>query len=160
MSAGHCDMKNGRRSGWAVLAMLALVGLASGPAEASRPTARPAALTATHLRAAPAAAWSNTRSGVRGTAAARRQSVPTPPPAAHRTRTSVPSAVAGRRDDDSGRRRSPESRFTPESARNGAWLAGRLPVAVRDRHAAASVAIFHDANAPPLPVTAVAGRRS
>ena len=153
-------MKNGRRSGWAVLATLALVGLVSAPAQASRPTARPAALTGAHLRAAPATPWSNPRTGVRGRAATRREPVPAPPPAAHRTHTSVPSAVAGRRDDDSGRRRSPESRFTPQTARNGAWLAGCLPVAVRDRHAAASVAIFHDANAPPVPVTAVAGRRS
>jgi len=78
----------------------------------------------------------------------------------HRPGTPARGAVEARRDDGRSRRPAPDSRAALGSARWDSWRADRVPAAARDRHAGASAALFHEANAPPEGLSAVAGRHS
>jgi hypothetical protein len=77
----------------------------------------------------------------------------------HRPGTPARRDIEARRDDGPSRRPAPDSRAALESVRHGSRRADRVPDAARNQYAAASAALFHEANAPPEGLSAVAGRR-
>jgi hypothetical protein len=143
--------RNVCRLGVVIAGVLAIVG--PRPALASRPSMSTAVV---HVRPhAEIGAGRYVSGGGRGGQAHAAPRRDAPPPTTRPAEPPCNGFVFARTDD--GRRRSSQSRATSPAAAFGRPLLVRVVDVVGDRDVSVPAGLFHDAHAPPSPVTDVAG---